>query len=457
MRALRPSLAALAAAGALTCLASCAHLGAEGADLTQSERAHLYLTRNEPAKAIPLLEELRAAAPADLQVARALCEAHVKAGRAEPFIARLVAAIAAPGGDTAANHFMLGLAYYARSADAGGPAVAELERAIALAPNEAELHLRLGVALLESERFDRALAPLKRALELAPHRTAIALPLAKACYRNADSPGAVAALKLALSGDPTPAEVATARALMEQIADPFARLPKSARPRLEQGIEWLDRQDVPQQAIVAFEDILRDYPDLAVVHALLGLAYQRIDDAGRAVDELKRAIELAPEDGKNHLYLGELYLSRQRGRQGEAELETALAKNPLLDAAHARLGDLALERGDLAKACEHFRVLVLLQPAASAARGKLALALQATGDFAAADHELKAVMDKEPENLEFMLRLGLLHAERHEKAKRADERKAAAAEASKWLQEVLKAQPDNALASRALESLGSGD
>ncbi|MFY0576011.1 hypothetical protein ACN28S_18090 [Cystobacter fuscus] len=44
-----------------------------------------------------------------------------------------------------------------------------------------------------------------------------------------------------------------------------------------------------------------------MVHALMGLAWQRLDDAGRAVEEFKRAIELAPADGKNHFYLGELY------------------------------------------------------------------------------------------------------------------------------------------------------
>src|SRR6185295_13058688 len=158
---------------------------------------------------------------------------------------------------------------------------------------------------------------------------------------------AVAALALVVQGSPTPAEVKVARALMDQIADPFAAFPQAARPTLEQGIQWLQVADVPQQAIVSFEEILHDYPDIAVVHALLGLAYQRIDDAGRAVDELKRAIELQPDDGKAHQYLGELYLSHQRPKQAREELERAIKLNPMLDIAYYRLGDLALERRDL--------------------------------------------------------------------------------------------------------------
>src|SRR5439155_8960695 len=131
-------------------------------------------------------------------------------------------------------------------------------------------------------------------------------------YRSGDGKGAVAALSSAIASAPTHQDVKVARALMDQIADPFAAFPQAARPTLEQGIQWLQVADVPQQAIISFEEILHDWPDLAVVHALLGLAYQRIDDAGRAVDELKRAIELAPDDGKSHLYLGQLYLSHQR-------------------------------------------------------------------------------------------------------------------------------------------------
>ncbi len=444
---------ALALWVAFAAFPACTHGGSGDAALTRAERARLALARGQPGDAAPLLEALHAEAPGDLAVARELCEAFVQLGQAEPFAARLNAALRAPGGDTAANHFMLGLTLFARSADAAGPAVAELERAIELSPREPELHYRLGLALLESERFERALGPLQKAIELAPARSAIALPLAKAQYRTGDSTAAVASLRRVVSANPTPAEVATARALMGQIADPFVRLPRAARSRLEQGLEWLSQRDVPQQAIIVFEELLRDYPDLAVAHALLGLAYQRVDDAGRAVDELKRAIELAPDDGQNHLYLGQLYLGRQRTGPGEAELAAALALNPVLDDAHAKLGDLALDRGDLPGAREHFRAWVTLQPASTDARGKLALALAAAGDYAAADRELKVVVDREPDNLEAKLRLGLLHADRQAHARAPEERKAAGVEAARWLSEVLKGQPDNAAASRALEGL----
>jgi hypothetical protein len=63
------------------------------------------------------------------------------------------------------------------------------------------------------------------------------------------------------------------------------------------------------------------------------------------------------------------------------------------------------------------------------------------------------VLERDPDNVEFALRLGLLHAERAGRAPTAESRRGAVAEAERWLRQVLEAQPENAVASRALASL----
>jgi tetratricopeptide (TPR) repeat protein len=441
----------LAAALGWILLTGCSHGSSMERVLGPRDQARVYMEQNQPARAVPLLEELHAKTPDDLDVARALTEAQVKAGRTDAWIAELQRRNTQA--ERAVNHYMLGLAYFSRASDAGTPAVAAFERAIAMVPNEAEFHYRLGIALLESEQYAPALVSLRRAAELAPERAAIRLPLAKALHRTGDSAGAVAALNAVVRAGPTPAEVTIARTLMNQIADPFSGFPKAAEGKLEEGMRFLQEMDIPQQAILAFEEILHDYPDLAVVHALLGLAYQRLDDAGRAVDEFKQAIELAPQDGKNYFYLGELYLSRQRAEAAREAFSKAVAFNPLLDDAWFRLGDLNLDRRDLASAREAFRILTWLQPDAVPPRGKLALVYQLEGDFPAAERELRHVVEKDPENMEFTLRLGLLFAEQTQKARKAEDRRAASEEAEKWLLKVLEEQPDNALASRALQQV----
>ncbi|WP_141327459.1 tetratricopeptide repeat protein [Myxococcus sp. AB025B] len=435
--------------------AGCGHTSATktgaAAPTDERSRARAYLEENQPQKALGILADLHARSPEDLDVARTLTEAQVKAGRADAWIQELQGRIAT--GERAVDQYMLGLALFSRARDAGAPAVAAFERAIALAPDTAEYHYRLGVARLESEQYPAAVEPLRRAALLAPERTAWRLPLAKALHRTGDSPGAVEALGVVVRGRPSAADVATARALMEQISDPFGGIPKAAEAKLEEGLRYLNDLDAPQHAILAFEEVLHDYPDLAVLHSLLGLAYQRLDDAGRAVDEFKQAIERAPRDGKNHLYLGELYAARQRPDAARGAFEKAVALHPLLDAAWFRLGDLHLERRDLPAAREAFTVAVSLTPDSLPARGKLALVYQLEGDYPAAERELRHVVEKDPENVEFTLRLGLLFTEQTLKSTRPQARKAAAEEAERWLSKVLEAQPENAMASRALQSL----
>lgn len=429
----------------------CSHVQRPGA-LSERDRAELHLIRQEYAQALPLLESLHRAAPTDLALARGLTEAYVRTHQAQALITRLQGA--PEGRPEAVTRYMLGLARFSGPAEADR-AITDFEAAVTLNPSEPEFHYRLGLALLESERYERALPPLRQTVALAPDRHDVLLPFAKALFRTGDEKGAVEALRRLVQSDPTPDEVATARALMAAISDPFAGFPRSARGKLDEGLMWLQERDVPQQAIVAFEEVLRDFPDQPAVHALLGLSYQRIDDAGRAVEAFKRAIELSPDDGQNHLYLGLLYQSRQRSEQAIAQFQRALELHPLLDEAYFAVGDYHLDRQELPKAEEMFRILSHLQPQSPAARGKHALVLQLQGNWAAADRALAAILEKHPDNVEFLLRRGLLQLERRKQARTQADRTDAAQKADQWLRRVLELQPENALASRALQTLSA--
>jgi tetratricopeptide (TPR) repeat protein len=434
--------AALFVAGVL--LAGCRH-AKEG---SARDEVRALLARDEPERALKQVTRLRKDLPEDYELARLEVEAAARANQGEGLLARLERI----GRPSAIELYMRGLARFAVRGNAEGAAEA-FTRGIALRPEEPELHHRLGLVYLEAEQHLKAVEPLRRAVELAPKRAGYRVPWAKALHRTGDTAGAIEALRGMLTANPSAAELASGRRVMEAIADPFGTVPSSARKQFEEGLRWLQEVDVPQEAITAFEAVLRDFPDLAVAHALLGLAYQRIDDAGRAIEEYRKAIALAPHVGRTYEYLGELYLARQRPEQAEEAFAQAVAKNPLLDAPYFRLGDLALERRDLPAAEKAFRAAALLSPGSPAAHGKLALVLQLKEDYAGAERELRHVLAAQPENLEFKLRLGLLYAERRTKATRAEDRRRDGEQAARWLKEVLAEQPDNAAASRALESL----
>ncbi len=418
-----------------------------GRALTPREQAQLYLQRGDGKNALPLLEDLAKTSPGELDLARMLAEAHVKAGSTEAFLARL------QGSDTAVAHYQQGLVRFSRSSEAGDAALDHFRRAAELDGTQPEYRYRLGVALLESEQFEAAREHLEAAVAAAKDRSAWYLPLAKARYRTGDNKGAIEGVRVAITGDPTPNDVRQARALMEQLNDPFSHFPRSARPQLEKAIQWLEVADVPQEAIVTLEELLQEHPDEPILHALLGVSHARLDDAGRAVDELKRAIELAPDDGKNHLYLAQIYESRQRGQAAEEHYRKALERNPVLEDAWLKLGDLSFERQDYATARQHYAVAVHLLPDSPEVRGRLSLAHQADGNWPAAIREVQVVLDADPDNLEFALRMGLLQTERFVAARTEVERTTAAGEGRKWLTRVLEEQPENALASRALQRL----
>src|SRR6185436_13708762 len=148
------------------------------ANLSERERAAVLMQRGDAKSAVPILEELYLQSANDFALARALAEAHVKAGSSALLLERLKTA------DTAVSHYMQGLVLFARAADATGPAIAEFKRAVELEPNAGELHHRLGVALLESEKYELARAPLERAVQLQPNELSWQLPIAKVLYRS---------------------------------------------------------------------------------------------------------------------------------------------------------------------------------------------------------------------------------------------------------------------------------
>ncbi len=74
------------------------------------------------AVALPILEELHQQKPDDLDLARALAEAHVKHGSGDQLLTRL------SGRTDAVGHYLRGLVLFSRAADAGAPAAQEPDR-----------------------------------------------------------------------------------------------------------------------------------------------------------------------------------------------------------------------------------------------------------------------------------------------------------------------------------------
>ena len=307
------------------------------------------------------MAELEKASPDSLEIARLKAEAYVRAGRA----AELTAELQSHPKPRAATHYVLALIYASGATDPGhgaGDACAQLETAIALRPSDAELHYRLGLVLLSLKRPEQATGPLRRAIELDGKRTAPFLPLAKALHQLGKRAEALTTLTEWALRHPPEAELAAAKGVMDEIVPPFAGMPTSAQPLFLKAAALLEEQDDPVGAIALLQQLGREHPQAAIVHSLLALCHRRLDDASRAIDELREAIALAPSDGRSHQYLGEVYLERKQLAQAKFEFARAIELNPLLERAHLALAQLAIEESDLPGARRHLTIAASLDP-----------------------------------------------------------------------------------------------
>jgi tetratricopeptide (TPR) repeat protein len=232
-------------------------------------------------------------------------------------------------------------------------------------------------------------------------------------------------------------------------------VPKSEEENVRKGIDWLNRNDQPQQAIDAFQDVLDRYPDLAPVHALIGLAYERLDDSGQAVEHFRRAMELRPDAAEPYLYLADLYTTKQKPEVAEEYYQKALDRNPLLDRAYQQRGQSAVMRADAPAALANFHALVALRPDDPFAHKLLASGFELAGQYDQAETELKGCIERDDRDIDAKLRLAYLYLalkqRTGEKAMQARYKQ----QAIDAFQKVLDAQPENASASRAVQELKS--
>jgi tetratricopeptide (TPR) repeat protein len=399
--------------------------------------------------------EALAQSPKRLDAWRLLVQLYAEASRLSEITAELtVKSTAAPQDD--ALHSALGLADFAQPATAGEPALHELTQAMTLRPTEPEYAFRLGVARYELERYDEALPALRQAVALDAKQARFHVPLGLTLAKLGQRDAALAEFRTLLSLQPTARDVQLAQKALERLDDPLREIPKAEEQNVQKGMDWLYQADAPQQAIDAFQDVLDRYPDLAPVHALIGLAYERLDDVGPAVEHLRRAIELKPDDAHPYLYLGELYFSKQKPEPATGYFQKALERNPLLERAYARLGALAMQRSDAKAALTAYHSLVVLQPEDAGAHKAMAQAHELAGEYDQAEAELQGILSRDPKELDARLRLGFLYAALAQRLTGAADRDRRRAQAQKTFGEVLDQQPENVAASRALQELQAG-
>ena len=142
-----------------------------------------------------------------------------------------------------------------------------------------------------------------------------------------------------------------------------------------------------KEATRKFEAVLEQYPQEPNVHFCYG-AFLKVQDSDRAVAEIKKAVELAPDHVPALVGLTVIYLRREEIDSALEYGERATKASPGDFSTHIALGRVLLAKENPAGAAAELEVAVKLAPASPEARFSLASAYSRLGRKEDAAREL---------------------------------------------------------------------
>ena len=195
-------------------------------------------------------------------------------------------------------------------------ALAELQKAVEIVPNNVQAHINLGVALAQSGQNDEAMLEYKKALEI-----------------NSNSDLAYHNLGNAL---------------------------------LQKG--------QAEEAIANYQKALAINPHLIRGHLDLGNALFQTGRVDDAIAEYQKALEIDANFAEAHDNLGVALSQKGQLDDAIAEYQKALSIDPGLGDAHYNLGTALIQKGQVREAISQFQEAVRLDPSDESAKNNLAKA-----------------------------------------------------------------------------------
>jgi tetratricopeptide (TPR) repeat protein len=194
--------------------------------------------------------------------------------------------------------------------------------ALAVAPENSEIHLDYAVACLDAELLPEAKTQAEEAVRFAPENPRAQFILGRVLYAQADYAGAKTHLELAVA----------------------------AKPNFEMGyslgLTYLKLDD-QNRARLLFDEMISGLGDLAALHVYFGHAYWETDHVDKAIVEYKLALAKDPKVPQAHYFLGLAYLSRDEDKGWDEEAQEdrdEIKNNPNDFRAHYELGNIALKQ-----------------------------------------------------------------------------------------------------------------
>lgn len=343
--------------------------------------AHRAAEHGDEAEALAKARRAVEANAGSLAARTTLAELELRRGRLEESRNHFRAALEGEPDNFPALRGMATVAF--RSGD-HAEALTFVERALAVIPDDPNLHYTAALAfeqLGESQRAQEHLAALRRG----PARR-----------RAIEPPPEI----LALRGRGARAAVAAGTQLLDQgryeeailaLSEAAGADPESADAQNALGAA-LEQAGNPEEARLRYERAVELEPDLAVARVNLGVLLGRVGDLDGAIRHLEEAVRLDPGQADAHAALGAALEARGRTAEAAEAFRNALARDQALARAHLRLGVLLGKAGQLEDARVHLREASALAPESGEAHHYLSVALLRLGDVTAAlEQERRAI------------------------------------------------------------------
>jgi protein O-GlcNAc transferase len=367
------------------------------------------LTRaGKPEKAFERFEEILESEPGNLVAHRGLVEAAYYAGRLDEVAGRYES-LAGRSGSEGLGAYGLGLVEVSRGPGHMDTALERFHKAAALMPKEADVPYRIGLILLLNGENQKAAAAIQRAIKLDPNRAAFYIAYGGALVRLGRAREALQEMRRILVLSPTPQEAEKARAISAKVFDPMRGAPPEVAQDLSRVVEYLN-QDTTQLALAEAEKILARNPEVPFAYVLKGLAHSRMENNGEAVVAFERALALRPDSPVALMALGDVYARSEKWTRAREFYEKAVTLDPFDAEAHRRMGDLAKARSDFDRAVAAYGILALLTPGDISNQHLLALTLFSAERYREAIVVYEKILEKRPDDLESLVRLGSLHS-----------------------------------------------
>ncbi|MFM0302789.1 tetratricopeptide repeat protein [Paraburkholderia sediminicola] len=281
-----------------------------------------------------------------------------------------------------------------------------LDRALARAPDCARYHFVRGQVLAAAQRFTDAIDAYRRALALEAGSADVLFALASALQSAAEYPAAIDAYTSVLALEPIHADALNnlgnchrQQGGMDAAEATYRRAiavrPNDANALTNLGtlLETAGRLD---EAIVLLEAAVRVAPNSPCGLVNLGVALNQRGEFAQAAALLTRALEFDPMFPEAAYNLANALHALGRRREAVSHYQRAIEQAPVHADAYNNLGIVYQESGSREDAAQAFSAAIRLRPGFVAALNNSATLLRTLGRLADAESRLREALAADP-------------------------------------------------------------